>query len=109
MESNEKKQPTIWERAEGFSTTFMLDFKVANAFGESAIKDTFKRAFAEWKNDVLYLTSLCEVLNYWCWEYYEKNNSRLSELYTELYEKASDYGYSTFTGEDARYFFQKLD
>lgn len=104
----ENENKSVWERAEGFSTTFILDFKIANLFGESAIRDTFERAFAEWKNDVLYLASFCEALNYWCWHYYEKNE-HLCELYSDLFYQASDYGYSTFTGEEARYFYEKLD
>ena len=39
----------IQDRKEGFTTTFWQDFSIADAFGVAAIKDTFKRAFAEWK------------------------------------------------------------
>ena len=30
-------------------TTFWDDFSIADSFGISAIKDTYKRAFEEWK------------------------------------------------------------
>lgn len=32
-------------------TTFWEDFSIADRFGLSAIQDTFKRAFEEWKNN----------------------------------------------------------
>lgn len=34
-----------------FSTTFWSDFSIADAFGVNAVKDTYKRAFKEWKDD----------------------------------------------------------
>lgn len=34
-------------------TTFWEDFSIADRFGLSAIQDTFKRAFEEWKNNYL--------------------------------------------------------
>ena len=44
-------------------TTFWEDFSIADAFGIEAIKDTFKRAFEEWKTNYKYLTELVIVLN----------------------------------------------
>lgn len=35
-------------------TTFWEDFSIADRFGLSAIQDTFKRAFEEWKNNYKY-------------------------------------------------------
>ena len=34
-----------------FKTTFKNDFTIADKFGASAVKDTFNRAFNEWKNN----------------------------------------------------------
>ena len=42
-------------------TTFWEDFSIADRFGLSAIQDTFKRAFEEWKNNYKYLTELILV------------------------------------------------
>lgn len=39
-------------------TTFWSDFSIADRFGLSAIRDTFNRAFREWKEDYEYLTEL---------------------------------------------------
>ena len=56
-----------------FSTTFWQDFIIADRFGIPAVKDTFRRAFGEWKRDYRYLTDLVLVLNHKIWEHYEKN------------------------------------
>lgn len=53
-----------------FSTTFWDDFSIADAFGVGAIKDTYNRAFKEWKSDYRYLTDLVIVLNHKCWYWY---------------------------------------
>ena len=37
-------------------TTFWMDFSIADRFGIEAIKDTFKRAFDEWKEHYEYLS-----------------------------------------------------
>ena len=70
-----------------FKTTFKNDFTIADKFGASAVKDTFNRAFNEWKNNVVYVTELCVVLNWKIWEHYEKNNEELTRLYNDLWEK----------------------
>ena len=36
-----------------FKTTFWMDFTIADKFGIEAVKDTFKRAFSEWKTDYI--------------------------------------------------------
>ena len=42
-------------------TTFWMDFDIADKFGVSAIKDTYRRAFAEWRSDYRYLTELVMI------------------------------------------------
>ena len=56
-------------------TTFWEDFYIAERFGTAAIKDTYKRAFKEWKGNYKYLTELVMVLNQKIWRYYEKNDT----------------------------------
>ena len=41
------------------TTTFWEDFSIADRFGEAAIKDTFKRAFNEWKGNYLHSFFRC--------------------------------------------------
>ena len=52
----------------------------AERFGAEAIRDTFKRAFTEWKHDYKYLTELVMVLNHKCWQFYQ-NVDAYSKLY----------------------------
>ena len=92
-----------------FKTAFWTDFTIADAFGIDAIKNTYKRAFKEWKDNYVYLTELVLVLNWKCWAYYEKGNKAYSSLYCDLYEQARDYGYNTLKGKQLDYFWSTLD
>lgn len=94
---------------EEFSTTFWQDFSIADRFGEDAVKDTFKRAFNEWKSDYRYLTDLVMVVNHKCWEHYENGNQKLSQLYSDLYYKADGYACEHLKGEEASYYFRVTD
>ena len=89
-------------------TTFYQDFTIADAFGVSAIKDTYKRAFNEWKDNYKYLTELVMVLNWKIWEYY-KTNDEYAELYDELWQKADEYARINLHGDEAAYFFRVTD
>lgn len=90
-------------------TTFWQDFSIADVFGTDAVKDTFNRAFPEWKHDVVYLTELVMVLNHKCWHHYYQNNIEMFKLYRTLYEKANDYALDNLKGEDFDYFFRITD
>ena len=37
-------------------TTFYMDYSIAEHFGVNAVKETFERAFENWKNDIVYIT-----------------------------------------------------
>lgn len=89
-------------------TTFMLDFSIADRFGVDAVRDTYKRAFKEWKANYEYLTELVIVLNLKIWEYYQSDED-LAKLYDELWRKTQDYAYKTLKGEELTYFFQCTD
>ncbi len=93
---------------ERVQTTFDMDFAVADAFGVKAIKDTFNRAFKEWKRDAQYLTELVMVLNHRCWYWYQKNDT-YSALYSELFYKAQDWAYGHLKGEELKFFLEVTD
>lgn len=93
---------------EEFSTTFWMDFSIADRFGLRAIKSTFNRAFKEWKNDYRYLTDLVIVLNHKIFEYYEKNNA-YAMLYNELWQKADSYAVKHLKGDELNYFYRQTD
>lgn len=90
-------------------TTFWSDFCIAERFGESAIRDTFKRAFNEWKSDHIFLTELVMVLNWKSWEWYDRGNHNLMALYDELWRKAGEYAIKNLKGEEMKYFIKTTD
>lgn len=89
-------------------TSFWEDFSIAEKFGESAIKDTYRRAFAEWKDNVEFITELALVLNHKTWQHYDRH-SCLYSLYDELWCEVDQFAAGTFEGDDAAYYFQITD
>lgn len=90
-------------------TTFWEDFSIADRFGKDAVRDTYKRAFDEWKSDYIYLTELVLVLNWKCWAHYENGDMALSELYAILYHRANDYARTHLKGKEFEYYFRTTD
>lgn len=91
-------------------STFWQDFSVADFFGANAVKDTFNRAFNEWKTNHVYLTELVIVLNWKIWQHYEKNGScELSMLYNELWEQADIYAMENLKNEELNFFLRITD
>lgn len=90
-------------------TTFWMDFSIADKFGKDAILDTYERAFAEWKNNIVYITELVMVLNCKCWDYYGKKNYELSALYTKLYLKLDAWCCENLKDDDADYYYHTTD
>lgn len=91
------------------TTTFPEDFTIADMFGADAVKDTFKRAFNEWKTNYVYLTELTITLNLKLWEHYEAGNEELATVYNDLWKKADGYACNNLTGEEAAFFFRVTD
>ena len=89
--------------------TFVQDFQIASAFGEKAVKDTYKRVWAEWKDDYKALTEIVIATNWECWRQYELGNMKLSELYSDLYYKSKKYAETHLKGEEFSYYFEMTD
>lgn len=91
--------------------TFYMDFTIADVFGVNAVKDTYKRAFEEWKADYKMLTALVIVLNHKIWEHYETTPRRqdLVELYNDLWTQADEYALNNLKGEELEYFYNITD
>lgn len=94
---------------EKFTTTFWMDFSIADRFGANAIKDTFKRAFEEWKHDYRYLTDLVMVLNHKLWEHWEAGHDKYARLYNDLWEEADGYAVENLKGDELSYFYRVTD
>jgi hypothetical protein len=89
-------------------TTFWQDFSIADVFGVNAIKDTFNRAFNEWKKNYVYLTELVIVLNWKIYDWYEKNE-HIASIYNALWEKADAYAMDNLSGEELDFFIKITD
>jgi hypothetical protein len=89
-------------------TTFWDDFTIAEAFGNDAIRDTFSRAFLDWRKEYIYLTELVMVLNWKMWQWYERDEER-SMLYQDLWEAADTYAAGYLTGSELQYYYQTTD
>lgn len=89
-------------------TTFWNDFSIADAFGIDAVKDTFNRAFEEWKGNYEYLTELVMVLNHKIWQHYE-SNQKLARVYDGLWKKADAYACENLKGDELSYFYNVTD
>ena len=91
-----------------FKTTFFSDFTIADKFWEKAIRDTYQRAFVEWKNNVKYFTEFVVALNWKIWERYEKDES-VARVYNDLWQEADAYACENFKGDDFNYFYRLTD
>ena len=89
-------------------TTFWMDFSTAENFGVAAVKDTYKRAFNEWKGNYEYLTELVMVLNHKIWQWHERNEE-LAKVYNELWEEASEYALDNLKDNELAYYFDVTD
>ena len=89
-------------------TTFWEDFTIADRFGIDAIKDTYNRAFNEWKNDYKFMTELCLVLNHKIWRYYDDNRT-IAAVYNDLWIKLDEYLSNTLKDEELDYYYRITD
>lgn len=97
-------------------TTFWDDFTIAERCGGiPAIKDTYKRAFEEWKHDYKYLTELVMVLNHKIWHWYDGEkwengkSTDIARVYSKLWEEARDYAETHLKGEEMDYYWRITD
>ena len=89
-------------------TTFWGDFSIADKYGIAGVKDTYKRAFNEWKDDYKFFTELTLVLNHKIWQHYESNRE-LAALYDRLWREADEYAMNNFKGEELDYYYRVID
>ena len=90
-------------------TTFWMDISIADRFGINAIKDTYRRAFKAWKNNVEYLTELVMVLNHKIWQHWQEGREGYAEVYDELWQKCAEFAETNLTGDDLAYYFNVTD
>ena len=88
-------------------TTFYMDFSIADKFGVEAIKDTYKRALKNWKDNVEYLTELVMVMSWKAFEH--EKNPVLCKVYSDLYCEADAFALDFLKGEDLEYYLNTTD
>ena len=89
-------------------TTFWKDFSIADAFGIPAIKDTFNRAFSEWKNNYEYVTELSMIMSLKSCAWYDKDNQK-SELYANYYHEVDNWCLDNLKGDELTYYIKTTD
>lgn len=92
-----------------FQYTWWNDFKIADVFGPKAVKDTYKRAFEEWKDNRIAMQELTLVLNWRCWWHYEEGRTETSKLYSDLYEECYSKCLDHFKGDELTAYWSFLD
>ena len=95
--------------SEMVDNTFSMDFPIADAFGVNAIKDTFNRAFKEWKSNYKMLTALVVILNHKIWQHYEHHNDDFAKLYDSLWRQAEDYALINLKDDELQYYYEITD
>lgn len=89
-------------------TTFWDDFTIADAFGIEAIKDTYNRAFNEWKHDHIYITELCMVMNWKMFYWFEKDDNKY-QIYYDLFTTLDEWCMENLKDEQLDYFLKTTD
>ena len=98
----------ILENGYELKTTFWNDFTIADAFGVSALEDTYNRAFNGWKHDYIYLTELSLVLNWKMFQWHEKDDSKY-QIYYNLYTKLDAWCMDNLINSELIYYIDTTD
>lgn len=98
----------VLENGYEMKTTFYEDFTIADAFGSSAVNETYKNAYLSWKHDHIYMTELSMVLNWKVFEFYNKDDM-LYDTYRYLYETLDAWCMNNLEGEELAYYIKTTD
>ena len=92
-----------------FETTFYEDFTTAEMISWfKGIRNTYKRAFENRKDNVKYFTELVVALNWKIFEWYKKDDEK-AKLYDKLWRQADSYATEHFKWDELKYFYQMTD
>ena len=80
-----------------------------NILGKKSCEIPVRRAKAEWSTDRIYGTELSMVLNHKCYYWYEERNTKLSRLYSELWEEYHNWVLENWRGEELGYYLRTTD
>ena len=86
-------------------THFLEAFWFAVAFGAEGVKDTYRRAFEGWKNNIERITELELVLNEIGWLlFHEETTKDLSRVFFELGGLLDNWVYDNLSKEQIEYY-----
>lgn len=91
------------------STLFWADFKVAEAFGEKAIRETFQNCGDLNRRDWKEVAELAVVLNHLLWDAHNAHNELLASLYDGYWHTVNGICSSWTDKERVSYYFQLTD
>lgn len=89
-------------------STFAADFAIADSFGKEAVKETFDRAFNEWKDRPKMMAEMALVLNHNIWRYHE-TDPELAKVYDECWKQADEYCMEHYRGDDLNWYIRVTD
>ena len=90
-------------------TTFFSDLSIAEWYGASNVRDTYKNVVANWLHDKVYFTEFVMSLNWKIWEQNARGNEELARVYDELWKKAHALVLERWTVEKLSYYLQTTD
>lgn len=90
-------------------TTFWSDMSIAEFYSVDAVKDTCKRVIKEWFTNKEYFTEFVMVINHKSWEWYERGNAILSQVYIDLYYFLRDLVFENWSDEELKYYLEITD
>ena len=89
-------------------TTLFADLSIAECYGVSGIKDTYKNVMRSWGNNLEFMCEWVIALNQKIWQHYN-NNRELAKVYDELWRKADEWCINHFKGEDLQRYYEYID
>lgn len=89
-------------------TTFFGDLSIAEYYGVSGVKDTYRRVMRSWGNNLEFMCEWVIALNQKIWQHYN-NNRELAKVYDELWRKADEWCIDHFKGEDLQRYYEYID
>lgn len=90
------------------TTTFFMDFRIAEEFGAQGVEETFNNAFKSWKHNHVYLTELAIVMSNNSISHHGSNDE-LSRLYTKLYYRVDQYCMDNLKGKELEFYIKTTD
>ena len=87
-------------------STFFSDLSIAEWYGVKEVKDTIRRVVKNWFDDTEMFTEFVMCVNHKAWEHHQRQNSELSQLYSEKFYELQDMVYEKWDEEAQSYYYK---